>query len=348
VGADRPQPPLEATLVTGLSGESKRRLIEAWRDSAPPDRPIALLCDGGPTPYASLPVSGSERHPGLRSGLRRPQQRASRAEGADPAWIETLSGCLCCTARAALPAALGRLLRRGPWSHLLIELSAAAHPAPFIDLLRGSHMATTVRLVSVVAVIEPERLPPPGTRAAALLGEQVATADRIWFTGTPGMGPPSEGSSWPIGLEYLRDWREFNDWPRSWCSETPPAGPDAKQHPDAVPAELPSKRGLSWQSPPTEVYDRATLSGLFERAQDCGYFERFIAAFRTEREWYAWRGDQAAPTWESARPTLFRSFNRIELVLARGDRSGGAAAGAATAWLEAWWASIAACRIGGP
>mgnify|MGYP000440983361 CR=1 FL=1 len=158
---------LAATLITGLPGAGKSRLIEAWREAAHPQKAIAVLSNGSPVRLPSGSGAGEVRLRSPRFGLGRPQRqegaRESGSPSADPPWLETLSGCLCCTARAALPAVLARLQKRGPWDHLLIELNGAARPAAFIDLLRSPALASHVRLVGVIAVVD-ARLPlPPST-----------------------------------------------------------------------------------------------------------------------------------------------------------------------------------------
>ena len=337
---------INATLITGLPGAGKSRLIEAWREASAPDRPCAVLSNGA----SPLVSSGLVREGGLarapRIGLqgRRPPTQAKRSE---PAWRETLPGCLCCTARAALPAALGRLMQRGPWDHLLIELNGAAHPAPFIDLLRSSPVTPSVRLSRVVAVID-AGLPLAGSsRALELVGEQVVTADYIWLRGPQTVAGQTFTGQACAGVtdawsERFRSWRAFHDLPETWRSETPPPRPEpiGLQHVSLV---LRSGRSGAWQSPPSDIHDRRALEALFGRARAEGLFERVTAVFRTERDWYMWQEADACTATEPLGSTLFRASNRIEFELAL-DGPLGDTAGER---LQQWLSEIAGCRISG-
>ena len=352
---------ITATLIIGLPGAGKTRLIEAWREASLADRPCAVLSNGTSEVFAA--GLGREGRPVrlARVGLRG-RRRTEQAEQPEPVWRETLPGCLCCTARAALPAALARLMRRGHWDHLLIELNGAAHPAPFIDLLRSPAIARSIELVSVVAVID-AALPLVGaTRAAELLGEQVATADRIWLRGPPASvgqadgGWSHVGASHPGALysgtlgaeledawsERVRAWRAFHDLPEIWRTETPPMRPAPMGLQDAS-LVFRSTHSGSWQRPASDVYDRRLLAALLDRVQAEGLFERVTAVFRTERDWYAWQGADECDPADAWRPTLFRASNRIEFELALkgplGDEAGER--------LLHWSSEIEACRIGG-
>jgi hypothetical protein len=346
---------------SGLPGAGKSRLIEAWREAAHPQKAIAVLSNGSPVRLPSGSGAGEVRLRSPRFGLGRPQRqegaRESGSPSADPPWLETLSGCLCCTARAALPAVLARLQKRGPWDHLLIELNGAARPAAFIDLLRSPALASHVRLVGVIAVVD-ARLPlPASARVAALLSEQVATADRLWLRGPPVSAEPPSAPADKSWQAWLRSFREFDDPPESWCTEAAPPRPLEPPWTDA-PLLTRSGRLASWQSSPTHVHDRAGLETALSRAIEEGCFERVTAAFRTERDWYVWRCGRGTGTGriadpcngsgagriESGRPTLYRSSNRLDLELAAtgpltddtGER------------LTRWFAGIACHRISGP
>jgi len=333
---------IATTLITGLPGAGKSRLIEAWRESAPADRPSAVLLNGAPALFPMMSGAGFERLRAPRVGQRRPQQ-ARGAQSSDSPWLETLSGCLCCTARAALPAAVSRLLKRGPWSDLLIELNGAAHPAAFIDLLRSPVLQTHLWLASVIAVVDASLMPATSARTAELLGEQIDTADRIWVRGSPQPGGPSTPLSPDVGPDRFLSFREFNDTPESWWSDAPPPRPSSPE-PSRVSLIRRSERGWCWQSPASHIHDRSALADVLRRAHEAVRFERLAAAFRTEREWYAWIGAPGVDPNECWRPTLFRSSNRIDIELAEN----GPLSDEAGERLERWTDEIAGCRIGGP
>jgi hypothetical protein len=357
---------MTATLITGLPGAGKTRLIEAWREASLADRSCAVLSNGTSGMFSSGPIREGRPVRAARVGLqgRTPTVQARRSE---PDWRETLSGCLCCTARAALPAALARLMQRGPWDHLLIELNGAAHPAPFIDLLRSPTIARSVQLLGIVAVID-AGLPRAGsTRALELVGEQVATADRIWLRGPSALagqayagalhagalhaGASHAGASYSEPLsttsedawsERFRSWRAFHDLPVTWRSETPPPRPEPVGLQD-VSLVLRSSRSGTWESPPSDIHDRRALEALFGRAQAEGLFERVTAVFRTERDWYMWQEADDCTATEPWGSTLFRASNRIEFELALGGPLGDAAGER----LQQWLSEIAGCRISG-
>ncbi len=297
---------LTATLVTGLVGAGKSRLIEVWRGALPGAARWAVLRDQGET--FKLP-------------------RASGASGgdSDPA-LESMGGCACCTGRLSVRNALGRLLRRGPWEHLLIELSGTGHPAALIDMLRTGELLRAVRLTGVVAVLDAarleERLAGPH---APWLREQIECADRVVLRHPLPLAQPERlaladrvRALQPFDLEIEHWWGPPVGAPAA-CVDGGPLTPrlppvatvwPAEGHLAAVLDEPPSGTadadeprqsalqpapGWLWRAAPEQVFDRVriadTLSGFRARWPD----RRLNAVFRTEREWYRWRDGQPEP-----------------------------------------------------
>lgn len=64
------------------------------------------------------------------------------------------SGCVCCTLRGDLHAAVRRLVALAP-EHVVLETTGLADPAPLLDALSGDPaLASLVQLGAVVAVVD--------------------------------------------------------------------------------------------------------------------------------------------------------------------------------------------------
>lgn len=204
-----------ATLVTGLPGAGKTALLRQWLAAKPAGERWGLLlnrADGGGF-RARLP--GGRGDPGLGAG-------AAADLGSAPDAVETVGGCACCAGKLAFETALVRLLRRGPWNRLLIELDGAGDPPRFVDLLRAGAAGRHLRLDEVVAVVDAETArawfaaadadakadakADADSRADAdvrggagsgglrgrLLAAQIATADRVVLTGCGELSDPQD------------------------------------------------------------------------------------------------------------------------------------------------------------
>lgn len=281
---------LAVTLVTGLRGAGKSRLIARWRESS--DAPVAWLIDQGDD--FKLP-------PALRAS-------AGAASEPDDPGIERLGGCACCTARPAFAAAVRRLMRRGAWSHLVVELNAGAHPASFIDMLRGADFVDQFRLIEVVSVIAADRLAASlAGREAPWIAEQLAVADRVLLRFAT--GPKS--AAWREAVMALQKKANFMPRISPW--------PDALRLDAAVTDQWPRVQRIAtgmpgadwrwvWRAGPACVFDRVRMMDAIAEAGLSVATDGVRAAMRTPREWYEWRGD----SWG---PTLWRRESRIEIEL---------------------------------
>lgn len=312
---------MPVTVVAGLNGAGKTRLIESWRGSA--RSPWALIVDRGEDFKFPRAVAGE----------------APDALASDPG-LERIGGCVCCTGSAALAAGVRRLLRRGSWSHLLVELNAGAHPTAFVDSVRAAGLGSALRLTEVVSVVDASRLE---TRLSgpqrAWLAEQVQCADRVllrcpstmaaadcdrWAAAVAGLG--GEGAFAP----FVEVWRDDGPVPAApggsvGSDETESARFDAANPtPASEPrATLIAPGGRSpgwrwlWRAQPDQVFDRRALAEVFAQppwrhmhgAGDPGTDRdtlRLEAVLRTERAWYGYRKG----CWE---PVHWRRDSRVQI-----------------------------------
>lgn len=162
------------TLVTGFLAAGKTTAIRHWCARRPAGERWAVLVND----FGHLAIDA--------------------AAHADVAVFEVPGGCACCAASVAMRTTLGRILRRGPWDRLVIELSGLGHPAAMIDLLRDAGRSMPLRLDGVVAFVDGSR-PGPWLDAGApyreLARAQVDAADLVVLNRSqarpPGGAPPS-------------------------------------------------------------------------------------------------------------------------------------------------------------
>ncbi|MEN9775838.1 MAG: hypothetical protein RL322_2908 [Pseudomonadota bacterium] len=299
---------INATLVVGPSGSGKTGLIEAWRQRAPTDPPWAVLRDGAPV---QLPT-GSSEHPvddqQPREGLWRPRPRNTIRDD-QPAWLERFSACLCCTGRAVLPQGLVRLMRRGRWAHLLIELNGGGDPAAFIDLLRGPSLVGMIRLTEVVAVFDERRCESLDVHeASGRLDYWAASADRVCMRTVADLPSPALTRVWAQWASI----REFDCRVDVWSPRTVPSLPATDPEANHSVLDTSESGHWRWRAPPVQVFDRRRLEKQLEAIGRAGTVSILRAAFRTERDWYAWRGVGAEETSDAWQPTRHRTASRIE------------------------------------
>jgi hypothetical protein len=362
---------MAATLLTGAPVKARRALLEIWREQAPGGDGWAVLRSASGTsllpqaegaPASDFPREGLWR-PARRAGAPAPATRPVPGAGAavavpHEAWLETVQACLCCTPQPVLLAALGRLLRRGRWSHLLIDLEASGRPATMIDILRAPTLSGSIGLTEVVTVLDAslaQQALAAGRRA--WLAEQVASADRLILRfAAPAPGQPAEPQPQSAHAEWLalqlRALADFDLSVHFWHPGSAPGLPSAGSVGQTA---IPPAAGWGaagrdrvaaalwrWQSGPGQVFDRRALAAVLGPARLERSFNEVRAVFRTEREWYRYRAGAAEP-WE---PTLYRSANRIELEGPLETTDAGRAP-ASEAALAALVRAIEACRIGG-
>ena len=170
---------IPVSVVAGTAGARKTALARSWLDRRPAGARWAVLVNAPGTA-------------GLHSPLR---------EGA--AAFEGVAGCACCTGKVVARAALVKLLRRRPWSRLLVELGEQADPGAFLELLRAEPFARELRLEEVVAVIDAASFERAlGGPAGELAAAQVAASDRVLLTGAAALSPDTLQAL----AARLRDW----------------------------------------------------------------------------------------------------------------------------------------------
>lgn len=305
---------LPVTVVAGFAGRGKTGLLEAWRAQAP--QPTALVIDRGDDFKFPRASDGTGEH-----------------EASDPG-LERVGGCACCTAGAALSAALRRLLRRGSWAHLLIDLNGGAHPSVFIDSCRAPPLAAALHLTELVSVIDAERLTErlaptqrrwlceqvqgahrvlvwvPAAMSTIMIEERVgrvfslvgetgfAPEVLVWREGTPAPAP-SAGEQWAAGVSV-------SDGPVLSRSMAQAGDRASSALLAAMPGAVPSWC-WRWRAPPDMVFDRLRLieavSAIAHPSLD------ITAVLRTEREWYRYH----AGTWA---PDLWRRDSRVMISIA--------------------------------
>lgn len=303
---------LPVTVVAGLAGRGKTGLIEAWRAKAP--QSTALVIDRG----------DDFKFPRATDG-------AGEREAGDPG-LERVGGCACCTAGAALGAALRRLMRRGSWAHLLIDLNGGAHPSAFIDALRAPPLAAALRLVELVSVIDAERLPErlAGTQRR-WLREQVQGAHRVlvWVPAAMSAAVVEERVGQVLSLvgetgfaPEIEVWREGTPAPAPRAGVAVPGGlvlsQSVEQAEDrvlsallaAMPGAVP-RWCWRWRAPPDRVFDRPRLIEAMSAISHSSL--HITAVLRTEREWYRYdEGGWAPDLWRRDSRVLI-SFSPAEL-----------------------------------
>ncbi len=301
---------LPVTVVAGLAGTGKSALIEGWRTRAL--APAALVIDRG-------------------EDFKFPRAQASPASE-DPG-VERIGGCACCTAGVALGGALRKLMRRGAWAHLMVDLNGGAHPAAFIDTLRASERSGALRLVELVAVIDAARL---SQRLAGAqrrwLVEQVRSAHRVVLFAS-GTQPHAEIEAQATALLALGGQGGFAPELAIWREGEPPPAPSAGLAPLASRSDGPVAAGTPgsgvtvqlqaipaglgwrwlWRAPPDRVFERTQLVEVLGGWLDAS--QRVEAVLRTERDWYRFQAS-------GHEPDLWRRDSRVQVTVSAGELAG--------------------------
>lgn len=301
------------TLVTGFLGAGKTTLIRHWLAGRPADERWAVMVND----FGTLAVDAAA-YDGVEIG-------------------EVAGGCACCAAEVAMRVSLNRLLRRGPWDRILLELSGLGHPASLVDALLG---VDRLRIDGVVAVVDAAR-PGPWTEAGAryreLAHQQLDSSDVIVLNRCDeapegqvadlrarlAAGPFGERPVLPASPD-LPSWQAvaqaLSGVPDRDGAAAGIAGVAERSPLVWLPTPLTGDGrrwvrrsgdgfAIAWQWPAQLRFDRRRLARWAEQAAASGPLLRGKGAFRTERDWYLWQHAAGASTWES---TAWRRDNRVE------------------------------------
>lgn len=159
--------------------------------------PITLLVGGGADLGCALTRWAAQRPAGERWALVR-SSPLGLAGAADPDLEEVsfAGGCACCVAAAAFSLVMARLLRKGPWQRVLIELSPAADPGAVADALRSGPVGPALSALEIVCVVEAVGL---GQSAGAAMAGALGAADLVIVTDAPAAGEGAAGADAPAG-----------------------------------------------------------------------------------------------------------------------------------------------------
>ena len=167
-----PRPPIRATVLTGFLGAGKTTLLNRYLATTPARR-VAVL----ENEFGAVSIDG-----GLLAG-----------RGAVEV-VEVSDGCVCCSVRGELAAALADLADRRDrgelaFDHLVLETTGLADPAPVAQVLfTDPAVAERYELDGILTVVDAHH-------AAGQLDEhavaaaQVGFADRVLLTRTDGANP---------------------------------------------------------------------------------------------------------------------------------------------------------------
>lgn len=313
---------LPVTVVAGSPGPAKSALIERWRTQAL--APSALIIDRG-------------------DDFKFPRGDARPADP-DPS-VERIGGCACCSASMALGGALRKLMRRGDWAHLVVDLNGGAHPAAFIDALRSPPLSGALRLAELVSVIDAQRvsqwLAGPQRR---WLVEQVQSSHRVLMR-CPAAQSHADieaqvGSLLALGGQgsfaaEVTVWREGGPLPVPAVVGPPEPVESAsiegdgimvqlQAHPADVAAGRPSVGDLHaapdcpswrwiWRACADRVFERIRVAEVLGAWAGEPY--RIDAVVRTERDWYRFQGKRCEPDG-------WRRDSRVQITLGANDLAG--------------------------
>jgi G3E family GTPase len=100
--------------------------------------------------------------------------------------VREVSGCFCCTGQVALRTAVVSLLRESTPDRLLIEASAAAHPAAILRVLHEPGIAAALEVRASVALARTSQLEDVRYAGSDVYREQLAQANVVVLTGAAG------------------------------------------------------------------------------------------------------------------------------------------------------------------
>lgn len=120
-------------------------------------------------------------------------------------------GCMCCTLAGPMTAAVAMLLRQSRPDRLLVEASGLGHPAGLVDVLQADNFKTSVRLESIICLMDACQVW-SSTCAAA----RCAHAQLLQRIGSPAMCHGDRHSSACKGCPIIRV--HVHICPCEWCA----------------------------------------------------------------------------------------------------------------------------------
>jgi G3E family GTPase len=172
--------PIPVTILTGFLGAGKTTLLNNILNSEHGLRVAVLVNDFGAINIDSQLV-------------------INVGDDADTSTIELSNGCICCTIRGDLLAALIKLVRREhPPQYVLIEASGVSDPLEIAMVFRNPELASAIAVDSVLTVIDAEQVRDLKRENEVLAVLQVGAADIIALNKVDLVTPPQ--------LEMVKAW----------------------------------------------------------------------------------------------------------------------------------------------
>lgn len=152
-----PSVPTSALLITGATGAGKTTYLSRLLATRPPAARWAVLVNDFGRARIDAEPSATEQ------GV----------------YVREVAGCICCSAQVSLRTGIIALLRQAQPERLLIEASAAAHPASIVKVLREPGLAASVELQATVCIVDPAQLLDSRYADTELYRAQLKSADRV-------------------------------------------------------------------------------------------------------------------------------------------------------------------------